>query len=379
MFTIRFVRCYVLMCTVLGFVTTTEAAEIAPFSVGLTLAQATLGDGDSLDTLLVLSEDETSIEAVNLSRELHAQPDDPLWFVAEYGYTEIEQVASSATVTTINKAQLRLSPTISQHHIAAGTNYLAHQEEAGIDSGFLFPKLGLPTRSGATVKTGPKILLDYEVELCLRFSQSIRTVADFDKAIKGFIICGDMTDRAALLRNIDTSDVASGRGFTDGKSGVGRLPLGLYTLAAKDWHALLGEIQINTHVNGVQRQKGLASNMIKNPQQLLQDALYLGNKKTWSYQQQAISLLQDKQLSPSEVLLTGTPSGVIFNDISTTAIIGKTIKWLWSLSFVDSSVFDYVIEQTISEALVGAEYLQAGDKIRLTGTYLGAIDITVTD
>ena len=82
----------------------------------------------------------------------------------------------------------------------------------------------MPVRS--RVDSKPDVLLDYEVELCMRFDRTISSPEDFDAAVKGLFLCGDFTDRGKLIRLVDPDNLDSGRGFSDGKSRVDFYPSG---------------------------------------------------------------------------------------------------------------------------------------------------------
>ena len=366
------------LCSLLLLLSAASEAEIAQPAVALTLAQANKQGSEHLSTLLVLEEKGTTLKAFDLSEHYNSYPEDPLDIVSSKGYEEILSVVDSSKLKTYQLDELKLSPVIGTQHIAAGTNYRAHQEETNIHSGFLFPKISKPTPFSSQVKTSPDVLLDYEVELCVRFQERVMSKENFDRVVKGFFLCGDMSDRALLLRTIDVDNQASGIGFTDAKSGDDRFPIGPYTVVPKNWQNFIGSVELSTEVNGVQRQKSNASKMIKKTDTLVEDVLRTGANKNWLYGDRSIPLIDNAFIEKGSVILTGTPEGVIFQSITLTKKIMWGAQWALSFSFLDSSAVQYVLEKAIESGFESGRYLQPGDSVKLSGTFLGSINLIVT-
>ena len=96
-------------------------------------------------------------------------------------------------------------------HAAVATNYPEHADEAKVKSGpFMFAKIAQPSASRAAIPAS-KSLLDCEVELCFVTLAPLQAAAG---AKGGLILCNDVTDRATLLRGVDTNNTASGKGFS---------------------------------------------------------------------------------------------------------------------------------------------------------------------
>ncbi|MBB6523256.1 fumarylacetoacetate hydrolase family protein [Pseudoteredinibacter isoporae] len=354
-------------------------AAIAPLEMGLTLAQ-TPGEGKpQLDTLLVLEERGGKLWAVNVSEHFDLRLEDPLDMVAEIGFTTLQKFAASAPRRSYDYSDLRVSRVLGRRHIAAGTNYKAHQEETDLHSGFLFPKIASPSSFDSRVKISSTVLMDYEVELCVRFQAPIFNVWNFEEAIKGFFLCGDMSDRAELLRKINTDNPASGIGFTDAKSGDDRFPVGPFTVVPLDWRQFVNSVSLYTQVNGEQRQFSSADKMVKKIDEIVIDILKTGKNPSWEYQDKPLSLIKGDYIARDSAILTGTPEGVVYNGINTWSKILWGTQWVLSLSFLEGSVVQYVIEQTIAEGFDSGRYLQAGDQVLLGGTYLGRIVLEVVE
>ncbi|WP_087020177.1 fumarylacetoacetate hydrolase family protein [Thaumasiovibrio subtropicus] len=352
------------------------ASELAPLDKAVTLAQILNQQGQK-ETLLVLGDTGHQIEAINLSQMLNVFPEDPLAIVEKIGYERIALKSSVAETQAYQYQTLLPAGGGAREQVAAGTNYEEHGEEASIDEVFLFPKYAQATPAITTLSYNGEQLLDYEVELCLRWSQDIASVAEAKAAVAGVFVCGDMTDRAALLRNLNLDDIASGHGFSDAKSGDDRFPTGPYIVVPRDWESFVNEITLSTWVNGELRQNAQASEMIMPPTALIEWILKDGTNPLWRYEGQPVPLLEHTYIQAGQSVITGTPEGVVFNAPGMGYQVRKGLKWLFTFSFLDSGPLNYVIEEYIEENVGGDRYLKPGDKVQLAATYLGKINIDV--
>ncbi|MEZ9544766.1 MULTISPECIES: fumarylacetoacetate hydrolase family protein [Vibrio] len=352
-----------------------HSTEIAPSDVALTLAQA-LDPSGQTHTYLVTESTGKSVKAINLSEHFDYYPSEALSFIDRYGYSTLSDVHYDLPVTPLDYKQLLAAGGQGSEHIAAGTNYLEHGEEADIDEVFLFPKFSKPTPNHTKIRYQKNVLLDYEVELCMRWVKPIVSPKQSD-GYAGLFVCGDFTDRAELLRKIDVDNVTSGHGFSDAKSGQSRFPTGPYIVVPKDWNSFLKSVSLTTYVNGEQRQQTAASEMIREPKSLIEMILEKGEQPIWRYQGQDVTLFGQQGINPNQNLVTGTPAGVVYNTPGWGYRISKSIKWFATFSFLDSGPVDYILEQYIEESFDNKSYLQAGDKVQLTGTYLGSIDVDI--
>lgn len=354
-----------------------HSTEIAPVDIALTLAQ-TLSPSGQTQTYLVTQNTGKSIKAINLSDHFEYYPTEPLNFIERYGFDTLSQEANSLPIQTLNHKQLLAAGGEGSNHIAAGTNYIEHGVEADINEVFLFPKFSKPTPNHSKIPYQKDVLLDYEVELCMRWVEPIKK-AEQSKGYAGLFVCGDFTDRAELLRKIDVDNVTSGHGFSDAKSGKARFPTGPYIVVPKNWNTFLENVSLATYVNGEQRQQTSASEMIREPNSLIEMILDKGDQSIWRYQGQDVPLFDEQGIKPQQNIVTGTPAGVVYNTPGWGYRISKSIKWLATFSFLDSGPIDYILEQYIEESFKNKSYLQKGDKVQLTGTYLGSINLDITD
>ncbi len=360
------------------------ANSIAPVEQALTLAQIESPSG--LHTILVLKDSGAqapgeSVLGLNLSKLYDSTVDDPLAVVASVGQARIRQDLSAnvSRLKNYNREDFVISPAIGTAHVAAGTNYPAHGEEVGVDEVFLFPKFSTATPPLSSVAAAPGGLLDYEIELCARFDRDIATPQDFAVAVKGVFLCGDYTDRATLMREIDTDDVASGRGFTDAKSGDDRFPVGPFTVIPNDWKTFLEDIRMTLTVNGETRQEAQGTDMIMKLDDIVLGSLEQGDELRWTLKGERIRLIEENRIRAGQVVLTGTPEGVVFRQPTSSFIFWNGLRWLLTFGFLGGNPLDYVIERFIQEAREDAKYLQPGDVIVMRASYLGEIRLTISD
>jgi 2-keto-4-pentenoate hydratase/2-oxohepta-3-ene-1,7-dioic acid hydratase in catechol pathway len=201
---------------------------LAPFEHATTLAQFIDEDGRTV-TVQVIDYSGETITGIDLA-ELGGLPNDNTLLA----FSSISTVPLSAanvddfSAIKVEISDLLPSGTRGSSHLGTGTNFPEHAEEAGSQSVFNFPKFGKVTAARTEVVAKSSILLDYEVELCIRFDRDIESVMDFDTAIKGLFFCGDFTNRNALVELVDSDNLDSGYGFSDSKSGPDFFPTGPY-------------------------------------------------------------------------------------------------------------------------------------------------------
>jgi 2-keto-4-pentenoate hydratase/2-oxohepta-3-ene-1,7-dioic acid hydratase in catechol pathway len=356
------------------------SGELAPIDEAVTLAQ--VRDKGRIHTLLVLADRHKSITGIDLSAYSGLFVADPFQIVRKLGHQGLVALAQSSTAPKRTWPYTELLPVSRnyQHHVAVGTNYPEHAEETDLDEGvFLFPKIvqGTPPITGIVAK--PDYLLDYEVELCVQFDRVIKNVTDFAQSQKGFFVCGDFTDRASLLREVDTSNIESGIGFTDAKSMPGFFPTGPYLVIPRDWQGFLEKIRLRLFVNEQLRQDAQVVDMIMPLDEIVTTALQTGREARWRYAKKPVSLLPKDKLQKGAVVLTGTPAGVVFRPPGTGFIVRHGLGYVFSGAFLKTGPVDYVVEKHIDRQMAEGKYLKPGDSIALTATFLGAITVTIVN
>jgi len=175
-----------------------------------------------------------------------------------------------------------------------------------------------------------------------------------------YFLSGDFTDRAQLMRLVDTSNIQSGIGFTDAKSQQGFFPTGPYLVVPKNWRDFLKEIRLQLSVNNELKQNSDASEMILPVDELAEKALKSGADSKWQYKNSAVPLLPGKILGKGMTILTGTPEGVIFRPPSGGYKFRNIVKYIFTGGFFRTGPKQYVIEQFIADNLLEKKYLQSG-------------------
>ena len=222
-------------------------------------------------------------------------------------------------------------------HIAAGTNFPAHAGESGVEGGpFLFSKQVRITGPYADVSAGDG-LLDYEVEIAW-VTLDVVERGTMPKWM-GLLVCNDYTDRATLLRNIDTNDVGSGKGFTTGKSFEGYLPVGTLFVIPRDYRAFARDLKLELWVNEELRQSSPASAALWDIDELFEQTWQRQDLR-WQHRGKQVSLLTaGDTVNARTMIMGGTPEGTIFNGITTGQKVRGVAAWLlggWDETLVEN-------------------------------------------
>ena len=345
--------------------------SIAPLAEALTFARVKSTTGARL--LAVTSYDDEGVQGVDLS-SIASDPIDA-WHIQSYDYlvTEIEQRHASGQSVRVPHADLLMPVRLRNSHIAAGTNFVEHAREATVEDGpFLFVKAVVPTRSGDSVQSAGR-LLDYEVELAF----VTLTPTDFKQVPQtmGLILSNDFTDRAALLRNANIDDIASGDGFTTGKSAPGFLPVGNLFVIPRDIASFYPRLQLHLSVNGDTRQSAPMSWAVWDLAEIMVQTLARAGRQ-WQFGEHLVSLPVEQAVVPERTLLmAGTPAGTVFQGVPLRDRLSGALRWVfggWDLGLIEQ-----VIEYHIEAARQSGRYLQPGDRVHIRVNFLGEIDTPV--
>jgi len=341
---------------------------IAPLDQALTFAR--LGEGDAAKTFVVIRYQDGVVTGVDLSPLVRPSED----AVAAYNRLGYEAIAEFVTAAKTNvsheAAKLSMPIDLRAVHAAAATNYPEHADEANVKDGpFMFAKIAQPTSARADIPSSNG-LLDYEVELCL---VTLTPVPASGGAKGGLILCNDVTDRAALLRGADTNDVASGKGFTDGKSGIGFLPIGDLFIVPRDLKAFVGPLELQLSVNGEERQRTRVTNWIWDLDRLLlETAKRAGMSWSWREGTAQLPVSREGLLPDRTLVLAGTPAGTIFKGPGPATLVRGGFDWL--AGFGKGGLVNAVIERTITDDRASGGYLQPGDVVTIQADYLGSLE-----
>jgi 2-keto-4-pentenoate hydratase/2-oxohepta-3-ene-1,7-dioic acid hydratase in catechol pathway len=348
-----------------------ETLEIAPPSEALTFARTVEG-GMPTRLLLVTAYEDGKVTGIDLSRALGRPVFDPVILYARLGRRAILEaldVIPASAAVTVDARALGLPVGLAGRHIAVGANFPAHAEEATVDDGpFIFVKDVHPTGPYAPIPAGDG-LLDYEAELCfvpMRDFPAVRPTAEM-----GLVLCNDVTDRATLLRKLDAFDIASGRGFAEGKSAPGYLPVGNLFVIPADVRAFAAALTLRLWVNGALRQEAPVYRAIWDTDEILRQA---ENRKgqAWPYGEGTIMLpFRQGRVPARTLILSGTPSGTVFDGVRFMHRFRGALDWLtggW-----DRPVQQWVADRYIREQRQLRRYLGPGDVVTIQVDRMGLL------
>ncbi|MEM6826394.1 MAG: fumarylacetoacetate hydrolase family protein [Pseudomonadota bacterium] len=351
---------------------------VAPLGQAITLAQYT-NDTGAVKTLLVTGFDEANVTGVDVTLLGGTQSPNPFEAVAELAnLPDSLEGLSQYPETRLAPIALLPSGSPGYQHIGTGTNFPEHAEEAGSPSVFSFPKFGKATPARTIVAAPVGILLDYEVELCMRFDRDITSIEDFDAAVKGVFLCGDFTNRNALIQLADPDNLDSGSGFSDSKSGPGHFPTGPFLVIPKDWKAFVADIRMTTSLNSDPRQDARGGEMTLDFRDLVVKALGDMAQPRFLYKHDYTFLAPDAAINASMTLMSGTSEGVIFTSPTRGDIIAGVASYLASGGPLSGQgLMDVAKEAYIESELATEHFLQPGDRVRHGSSYLGNIEVDV--
>lgn len=355
------------------------AAGIAPLEDAVTLARFRRDDGRA-GTMLVLERSGERITGIDLA-ELGADPaEDPFAALARADLSEV-LAGRAARVPQITMAIAELLPAgpDGTQHIGTGTNFPEHAAEANSTAVFQFPKFGPATPARTQVRAEEGILLDYEVEICVRFDRPLRSAEDFDAATKGFFLCGDFTNRNALINLADPNNLDSGKGFSDAKSGPDFFPTGPFLVVPRDWRSFVAAQRMTTSVNGAPRQDARGSEMTLDFRALAAKAFTDMDAPRFLFQGTYTRLMPDRTIPVSATLMSGTSEGTIFTPPTRRDLIEAAVAYaLAGGPLGREPLLDVARRTFIANERAGGHYLQPGDVVRHGSSELGDIAVTVT-
>lgn len=368
----------VLFSTVTRTATSTAAgATVLPLDQGLTLAETRT---QPARVLLVLRDHGDAVDALDLS-DLSALPGDAAALLQQLGASGIRALARAheSRAQRVDHQQLGSPAGAGRHHIALGFNYPEHADEVQqAAQPFLFLKRSLASREPELV-SAPDQLLDYEVEICARvLSPASADEAATQMPVLGFFLCGDFTDRALLLRQMDHDDIGSGRGFGVAKSQPGFFPAGPWLVVPDDPAHFARHVQLSLSVNGELRQLAAMREMVWDLPRILsavRDARREGRATHFS---DTPDWLPQGRWQTDICILSGTPAGVVMRPPSTAFRLASGVLYvLGGAVLSETSLRAYAIERYIRQLRAERRFLQPGDRVAMQARYLGRIDLLI--
>jgi len=333
--------------------------------------------GGQIHTLAVLEDDGQVLKGVDLSAELNKYERNSFDVIKNLTFDQtVKIIYKSAKKTAVKYADIL--PGVGGHeHLAIGINYAEHGKETGQVKPFMFPKLVNTDPFIHTLNYTNGWLLDHEVELGIVFPSPVCSPYDLNHIMIGFLVVNDFTDRAALMSEMDSQNVTGGKGFPDAKSKKGFLPTGPYIVIPKNWRAFAKQLQLQLSVNGRVRQNGSVKNMVWNIDKIIERSLSVKGQKKSYYQGKMVSLFDGNCIPANSIIITGTPSGVVFN-APTKGFIFRTItKYMFTGAFFSNKMHPYILQQYLKKEMANPRYLKPGDYIESSINFLGAIKTTV--
>ena len=236
-----------------------------------------------------------------------------------------------------------LSPVTSDVQIfCQGLNYASHQEEGGVKTGkgqnliFTKPPSSICGPRDDIIRPANCQLLDYEVELALVLKRDVP--ADTEITNENLL---DYVGGFTLANDVSARDLCFGAPMLQWFKGKGHrtfCPTGpiLYLMESEEVD-LLSNLRLTLSMNGESRQDATTDQLIFKPDETLTELAGFTN------------------LMKGDMLLTGTPGGVILN---ASPKVG--------LAIVMNFTNDKKRREKLIKSQKGVRYLQPGDQLKLS-------------
>lgn len=347
--------------------------HIAPAEQALTFARTSAKHGNK--TILVTSYSNNMISGKDLSNAFLPGELDAIDLYSRHGYEPIKNMLLDEQrypTVQIPLSNLALPVLLADTHIAIGTNYREHAKETDVTkTPFLFSKRVTPTQWNAKV-TSQSRALDYEAEVAMVVLSDL-THPEIPTQV-GLILCNDVSDREILMHHVDPSDIESGKGFAQGKSAPGLLPVGNLFVIPNATDEFMNNLVMQLMVNDSIRQHGQVNQLIWQRRDIFNE-IWRNRSRVWQYDGATIQLLSKPNTIPVRTLvLTGTPAGTVFQGIPFMTKLKGLARWL--MSGMDQSIQYHVVEQYLSEN--ESHYLQTRDQIQIISPLLGTLNNQVS-
>ncbi|GAA4919180.1 fumarylacetoacetate hydrolase family protein [Mucilaginibacter defluvii] len=330
-----------------------------------------------IHTLAVLSDNGEQVSGVDLSAALKRYNQNAFDVISGLAFDDVVKIIRSDTANTIVPYQDLLPSVVGEAHLAIGINYAEHGKETGQVRPFMFPKIVETDPAIHQLKYTKGWLLDHEVELGIVFPSAVCYATDLNHSMIGFLVVNDFTDRATLMRKMDSRNVTGGKGFPDAKSKNGFLPTGPYMVIPKNWRAFVNELHLTLSVNGHIRQSGYAKDMVWNIDKIIERSLSVKGERKSYYQDKMVKLFEGDCIPANSIIITGTPSGVVFNAPAKGFIFGAVAKYIFTGGFFGNKMHPYILQQYLKKERSNPRYLQPDDHIETSINFLGTIKTTI--
>jgi len=351
----------------------TSSVDIAPFDQALTFAKTSKQYGSK--TILVTSFQDNIILGRDLSKAFINGERDAIDLFHRYQYDQIQNMLNDEQrypVTRVPSSHLGLPVQLADIHIAVGTNYRDHAQETDVTrTPFLFSKRVTPTPWNAQVSSKSRAL-DYEAEVAMVVLNKVEYENTPYRV--GFMLANDLSDREVLMHHVDPKDIESGKGFAQGKSAPGLLPVGNLFVIPNMSDAFLSRLSLQLSVNNSVRQQAKVKHLIWQRKAIFNE-IWKNSGRTWAFNDSQIQLLPEPHTIPERTLiLTGTPAGTVFQGIPFMTKMRGVGQWLFS--GMEPSLQYHVVERYLSES--ESNYLKNRDLVTVRAPFLGTLKNTIT-
>lgn len=258
------------------------------------------------------------------------------------GEADWRAAAERAPTLGLDAVALRSPVTAPARVICQGANYRQHMLESGVDPdakrfNMFFEKSDAAIQGpvGSIVRPAHVRLLDYEIELALVVRKPVTgpvtvTPETLHEYVFGLTIANDVSARDVQLPEMQ---------FFKGKSYRGFCPLGPYLAILEPQDVgQLDQLRLTLEVNGDVRQRDSTRNLVYKPAETITE----------------LSTFSD--LSPGDVLLTGTPAGCALRAPK------RFVRNLMQLVLPERQLWRAFIRAQSRRV----EYLKPGDVVRAT-------------
>ncbi len=267
-----------------------------------------------------------------------------------------------------------------EHHLALALNYHNHVEETQLASRplpIVFPRKCSPTPWNQAIQlTGTHVaLLDYEVEWAIVLKKDInaaeaRSITK-DNAIDyiaGVVLALDMTARDEQVLFYRPGNPYYG--FSIAKSHSNYAPLGQFFVKWQDFEQV-DDFSFNLKVNGELKQQGSLQGLIVDPIHLIQHFYTpeVVERKYKATKGKDINVLTKETLRKGDLILMGTPAGILFEPPSGGQKVTGFFKGLFKGSPI-KGMKQFIIDNQ-------PPHLQIEDQIEAESPLLGRIRLKI--
>jgi 2-keto-4-pentenoate hydratase/2-oxohepta-3-ene-1,7-dioic acid hydratase in catechol pathway len=154
------------------------------------------------------------------------------------------------------------------------------------------------------------------------------------------------------------------------------LPVGNLFVIPKDFRTFSKDVKLELYVNGALRQRALVGSTFWDFDEILTQ-IWAQRDATWEHKGDQVPLFEGQNVIDARVMiLSGTPEGTIFSDLSWAQKLSGVVSWVFGGWY--KSVPDHAIERYIIEARKAAVYLQPDDEVIIHVDHLGVIFNRIT-